>query len=177
MTPAGGLELARPVDLLYHRVTFQSMGSVVPREATRPASVAISALPDDYKSLAAFRHVLRRFLAFSDGATKAAGVTSHQYQAMLIVGASETGAVTVGALAHEMLIRPNGAVQMVDRLEALGMIGRSVSPQDRRQVHVRLTPEGERLLQTLATLHIRELIAHRKLLTDSLQRLKRLESR
>jgi DNA-binding MarR family transcriptional regulator len=132
---------------------------------------------DDYKSLAAFRAALRQFLAFSDGATKAAGVTSPQYQAMLIVGASDSGAITVGELASEMLIRPNGAVQMVDRLEALGMMSRSASSEDRRQVLVRLTPEGARVLQTLAVLHMRELVAHRKLLTDSLQRLKRLEAK
>jgi len=136
-----------------------------------------AALPtqDEYKSLAAFRGVLRRFLAFSDGATKAAGVTSLQYQAMLVVGASPDGAMSVGELASEMLIRPNGAVQMVDRLEALGMMSRAASGQDRRQVLVRLTPEGARVLQTLAAVHTRELIAHRRLLTDSLQRLRRLE--
>jgi DNA-binding MarR family transcriptional regulator len=147
------------------------------REASRPTHDVGASASDAYKSLAAFRAVLRQFLAFSDGATKAAGVTSHQYQAMLIVGASESGAVTVGELAGEMLIRPNGAVQMVNRLEALGMMTRSSSSEDRRQVLIRLTPEGARVLQTLATLHTRELIAHRKLLTDSLQRLKRLEAK
>ena len=151
--------------------------TAVTREANRPTPDIGAPASDAYRSLAAFRSVLRQFLAFSDGATKAAGVTSHQYQAMLIVGASDSGAVTVGELAAEMLIRPNGAVQMVNRLEALGMMTRSSSSEDRRQVLVRLTPEGSRALQTLAALHTRELIAHRKLLTDSLQRLKRLEAR
>jgi len=151
------------------------MGGAVPREGNRPTSDTGAATSDAYKSLAAFRAVLRQFLAFSDGATKAAGVTSHQYQAMLIVGATDSGAITVGELANEMLIRPNGAVQMVDRLEALGMMTRSTSSEDRRHVLVQLTPQGARLLQTLAGLHMKELIAHRRLLTDSLQRLKRLE--
>ena len=39
--------------------------------------------PSVYEGLAAFRLALRRFLAFSEAATGAAGVTAQQYQALL----------------------------------------------------------------------------------------------
>ena len=39
-----------------------------------------------YAGLAGFRFALRRFLAFSEAVTSAAGVTSSQYQAMLVIG-------------------------------------------------------------------------------------------
>jgi DNA-binding MarR family transcriptional regulator len=96
---------------------------------------------------------------------------------MLAIRATPEQELSIQGLAQQLMLKPNGAVQMVDRLEALGMMSRSASSEDRRQVLVRLTPEGARVLQTLAVLHMRELVAHRKLLTDSLQRLKRLEAK
>ena len=47
--------------------------------------------PKVYDGLAAFRLALRRFLAFSEAATSAAGVTAKQYQALLVIKTHPTG--------------------------------------------------------------------------------------
>ena len=80
-----------------------------------------------YKELAGFRHALRRFLAFSDVAAQTVGITSQQYQAMLAIAASDGEAMTMKELAEEMLLKPNGAVQLIDRLEGLGLVSRAGS--------------------------------------------------
>lgn len=127
-----------------------------------------------YKGLAGFRHALRRFLAFSDVAAQSAGVTSQQYQAMLAIAASNNDALTMKELAEEMLLKPNGAVQLIDRLEGLGLVRRTASDEDRRHVLLTLTSEGEARLRSLARQHRTELIRHKQLLIESLERLDRI---
>ena len=51
--------------------------------------------PNVYDGLAAFRLALRRFMAFSEAATAAAGVTAQQYQALLVIKTHPTGAVMI----------------------------------------------------------------------------------
>lgn len=112
----------------------------------------------DYRALAVFRHALRRFLHFSSEAAVAAGIEPQQYQALLALrGAPEEGAITVGALAEELMIRPHSAVGLVTRLERQGLAARERSSSDRRQVFVVLTARGRDLLSGLAAAHREEL--------------------
>jgi DNA-binding MarR family transcriptional regulator len=70
-----------------------------------------------------------------------------------------------------MLLKPNGAVQLVDRLEAQGLVQRRTSPLDRRSVLVSLTHRGEQLVGALAKEHSAELMRRRPRLIDSLRSL------
>lgn len=128
-----------------------------------------------YEGLAGFRYAMRRFLAFSEVIAGAAGITSQQYQAMLVIKTHPGGAVSIKELAEQMLLLPNGAVQMVDRLAAAGFVERTPSPVDRRSVLVGLTKEGSRLLEQLAADHSRELLNREPLLAESLRRLRRMK--
>jgi DNA-binding MarR family transcriptional regulator len=113
---------------------------------------------NDYRALALFRHTLRRFLHFSSEAASAAGLEPQQYQALLALrGLPEGGAMTVGALAEELQIRPHSAVGLVTRLERQGFVTREKSSADRRQVFVVLTPRSAEVLSSLATAHKEEL--------------------
>jgi DNA-binding MarR family transcriptional regulator len=127
---------------------------------------------DGYVGLAGVRRALRRFLSFSEVAATSAGITTQQYQAMLAIRASRKRALAMRDLAEELLIKPNGAVQLVDRLEAIGMVRRDVGTRDRRVVLVSLTGLGERVIAVLAAEHVAELLHHRPLLVESLRRLK-----
>ena len=130
--------------------------------------------PNVFEGLARFRRALRRFLAFSEGATKAAGVTPSQYQAMLAVRTHPEGAIAIQDLAAEMLLRHHGAVQLVDRLVHAGMVERRSSVTDRRRVLVVLTAKGGRVLADLAAAHTAELLRHEPLLAESLRRLREI---
>ena len=130
--------------------------------------------PSVYEGLAAFRLALRRFLAFSETATGAAGVTAQQYQALLVDQDASAGAIMIREFADQMLLQPHGAVQMVDRLVAGGLVERSHSPTDGRSVLVSLTAKGAALLERLAVQHVEELLEQEPLLAESLRRLRQI---
>ena len=124
-----------------------------------------------YLGLAGFRYALRRFLAASEVLSHAAGVTAQQYQAMLSIGVAERPPA-MKDLAEELLLQPHAAVQMVDRLQKLGLVTRQTSPDDRRSVLLALTPHGETLLDGLAARHLDEMLKQEPLLTLALERLR-----
>jgi DNA-binding MarR family transcriptional regulator len=123
----------------------------------------------DYEALAAFRLALRRFLAFSDAAIRAKGVTPQQHQALLAIKASRDESLTIGALAEALLLQHHSGVELADRLETAGLVVRRPDPDDRRRVLLSLTPDAERLLGGLASVHLRELSAMRPMLLQALE--------
>ena len=108
----------------------------------------------DFERLAAFRYALRRFLYFSEAAAARVGLTGQHYQAMLVIR-SHAGPdpVTINRFARELLIRHNSAVGLVDRLVAHSLVARERNPLDRREVRLRLTAKGEKVLGRLASAH------------------------
>jgi DNA-binding MarR family transcriptional regulator len=112
----------------------------------------------EYETLAAFRYALRRFFAFSEAAARTVGLTPRQYQALLVVKGLPAGCrVSVGDLAERLRIRHHSAVGLVDRLSSLRLLAREAAVEDRRRVHLMLTPRGERTLARLAASHREEL--------------------
>ncbi len=123
----------------------------------------------DFEALAAFRHALRRFAAFSAEAARAAHLTPQQHQALLAIkGAPGRATLSVGEIAANLLIRPHSAVELVDRLAELGLVARQPDPADSRRVQVALTGRSETLLDDLSVAHLRELQAIRPTLLDLL---------
>jgi DNA-binding MarR family transcriptional regulator len=112
----------------------------------------------EYEILAAFRYTLRRFLSFSEAAAGEVGLAPQQYQALLAVkGYPGREVVTINELAHQLLIKHNSAVGLVDRLEEEGLVARQTAMDDRRKVNVRLTAKGSRVFQKLAAANRLEL--------------------
>ncbi len=112
----------------------------------------------DYQTLAEFRYALRGFLRFSEDAARSAGLASQQHQALLAIkGFAAMGPITIGHLAERLQIRPHSAVELVNRLEASCLVRRSPSPRDHRQVHLKLTIEGEEILERLSASHREQL--------------------
>jgi DNA-binding MarR family transcriptional regulator len=112
----------------------------------------------DYEALAEFRFALRKFLDFSQGAAQAAGLTPQQHQALLAIkGYSGREEVTVSELAARLLLRHHSAVELIDRLERLGLIRRRSDPADQRRVLVSVTAKAERLLGSLSATHLEEI--------------------
>ncbi|MBW8742889.1 MAG: MarR family transcriptional regulator [Sphingomonas sp.] len=125
----------------------------------------------DFAALFGFRYALRRFLAFSAEAAGGAGLTPQQHQALLAIRAGEGRELIVGALADRLLLRPHSATELVDRMEKLGLVIRTVGQADRRQVTVRLTRKGEQLLNGLSEAHRAELRRLRPLLGELMSKL------
>ena len=127
-----------------------------------------------YEGLAKFRYALRRFLTYSEAATREAGVTPQQYQALLVIKTHRDGAIMIKHLADQMLLQHNGAVQLIDRLTNSGLVERRQALDDGRSVLVALTATGSALLRKLALKHFKALLAQEPLLAESLRRLRRM---
>ena len=126
----------------------------------------------DYEALAAFRHAMRRFLAFSEAAARAAGLTAQQHQAILAIkGQGPDAPMSVGDLAEHLVIRHHSAVELVDRLVGAGLVRRAEDAGDRRRVGLRLTEKAEAVLMGLSATHLGELRRSRALLANLLARL------
>ncbi|WP_250453677.1 MarR family transcriptional regulator [Caballeronia sp. ATUFL_M2_KS44] len=112
----------------------------------------------DFEQLSEFRYQMRRFERFSERAAQEEGITPLQYLLLLhIKGYPGRAWATVGELAERLQSQHHGVVALVTRCEALGLVRREPSAEDRRQVQVHLEPRGEQVLARLAALHRAEL--------------------
>ncbi|HSH96212.1 MAG TPA: MarR family transcriptional regulator, partial [Roseimicrobium sp.] len=111
-----------------------------------------------YESLAEFRYALRKFTRFSEEAAQAAGITPQQHQALLAIkGFPGRDSVTVGELAERLCLRHHSVVELVDRLMVENLVSRTPSEEDRRQVMIGLTADGEKTLAKLSATHREQL--------------------
>lgn len=108
------------------------------------------------KDLAEFRYQVRRFLAFSEGASEAVGVAGQQYQMLQVVGTAEAR-VTITHIAERMVLRHNTAVELVDRGVKAGLVRRVADEADHRRSVVEMTGKGRELLMRLVEEHLEEL--------------------
>jgi DNA-binding MarR family transcriptional regulator len=121
---------------------------------TRPSSVSIT----DYRALAALRYELRKFLAFSERAARAAGIEPQQHQLLLALrGLPEGARPTIGVVAERLCVQHHTTVALVDKLEERGLLLRERGSEDRREVLLRLTPSGEAVLRRLSAIHRKQL--------------------
>jgi DNA-binding MarR family transcriptional regulator len=109
----------------------------------------------DFERLLEFRVTLRRFQRWSEDQAQAAGLTHVQHQLLVAIkGHPGRTPPTVGELAGYLLLRPHSTVELVDRAEAAGLVERVPDNSDGRVVRVRLTREGDRVLQKLTPAHL-----------------------
>jgi DNA-binding MarR family transcriptional regulator len=136
-------------------------------------NLPVKTVPDislsSYRALAEFRHQIRLFLHFSDEAARQAGIEPQQHQLLLAIKGIPIGTQpTIGRIAERLQIRHHSAVELVNRLTEHGAIVRETNPDDGREVRLRLTRDGERLLRKLSIAHHNELEKAGPALRDAL---------
>ncbi len=114
--------------------------------------------PSLLRPLAEFRYELRSFLCFSEQAALGAGLHPQQHQLLLqVAGAPEEATLTIAYAAARLGLKHNSAVELVDRSEREGLLGREIDPQDKRRILLHITRKGEDILNRLTNEHAREL--------------------
>ncbi|MDR4947099.1 MarR family winged helix-turn-helix transcriptional regulator [Neobacillus cucumis] len=114
---------------------------------------------ETYESLAEFRYQLKKFLHFSDSEARKVGVTPQQHQLLLAIkGFPGRDAATPRELAERLFITHNACVGLIDRCSQLGLVTRVNNPDDGRSVLIKLTLQGEEILQKLSEIHLEEII-------------------
>jgi DNA-binding MarR family transcriptional regulator len=82
-------------------------------------------------------------------------VTLPQYRALVVLAGAD--ATPIGDLAAELGLHPSTGTRLVDRLVRRGLVRRVAAGTDRRQSHVELTADGERLLASVTRRRVRDL--------------------
>ena len=88
------------------------------------------------------------------------GISLSWYDVLIRLGRSEEGRLTMTQLASEVLLTSGGVTRLVDRIEEAGYVARQNCPNDRRSVHVVLTPAGRDKLAAATLVHLAGLERH-----------------
>ena len=114
--------------------------------------------PDDYEALANLRYALRRFTDFSSYEVQKLGLTPQQHQALLAIkGLPGEQSMSIGMLADRLLVAPQTATELVDRIEEDGLVERQAVSSDGRKQAIKLTKKAEKILEGLSGAHLHEI--------------------
>jgi DNA-binding MarR family transcriptional regulator len=99
--------------------------------------------------IAAFRSRLRTFLRHSERRCLSLGLTPQRFLLLLMIEGSPDGSrrASFTDLTARLQLERNTVTELCARAEEAGLIAREASALDRRVVYLRLTKEGDRLLQ------------------------------
>ena len=97
----------------------------------------------------AFWAVARRLRTASMAALAEHDVTPSQVRAIRVLSAHDDGGVRSSELAHHLKIAPRSTTEVVDALEAKGLVTRTRDTEDRRAVLVALSERGRRLAEEI----------------------------
>ena len=124
-----------------------------------------------FAALAGFRRALRQVMADSEQICASLGVTTQRFQALLAIRTAAGQAMSIGALADELVLKHHSAVELAGRLEQAGLVSRKGDPDDKRRVLLTLTETGAARLGDLTRAHGERLARSREAILDSLKTL------
>lgn len=112
----------------------------------------------DCTELAAWGGLLRAHAslvrALDDEMQSEHGISLTQYEVLLLLTRSETGALRMNELADGALLSLSGLSRLVDRLVSLGLVERAQCPTDRRGAFAVITPAGRKRFAAARPTHL-----------------------
>ena len=81
-------------------------------------------------------------LARVDEALKPFELTFARYEALVLLSFSRNGSLPLGKMGERLMIHPTSVTNIVDRLEAQGLVRRVDHPTDRRTTLCEITDDG-----------------------------------
>jgi len=85
-------------------------------------------------------------LARVDEALKPFGLTFARYEALVLLTFSSRGSLPLGKMGERLMVHPTSVTNIVDRLEADGLVRRVDHPTDRRTTLCEITADGRDLV-------------------------------
>jgi DNA-binding MarR family transcriptional regulator len=82
-----------------------------------------------------------------DEALRPHGLTFARYEALVLLSFSQRGSLPMRLMGERLQLHPTSITNIVDRLEADGLVRRLRHPSDRRTTLVEITPGGTERLQ------------------------------
>jgi len=102
------------------------------------------------RTMAAVTSVMRVqqiLLSAVDGALRPHGLTFARYEALVLLTFSRTGRLPMRVMGERLQLHPTSVTNIVDRLQADGLVRRTPHPTDRRATLVEITDAGSSLLE------------------------------
>jgi hypothetical protein len=124
-----------------------------------------------FAALAGFRRALRHVMADSEQICASFGLTTQRFQALLAIRTAAKQALSIGALAEDLVLKHHSAVELAGRLEQAGLVTRKGDPDDKRRVLLTLTEIGAARLNDLTRAHGHSLAQSRNGIIESLKTL------
>src|SRR5690349_24323583 len=81
-------------------------------------------------------------LSAVDGALRPHGLTFARYEALVLLTFSRTGRLPMRVMGERLQLHPTSVTNIVDRLQADGLVRRVPHPTDRRATLVEITEDG-----------------------------------
>lgn len=110
--------------------------------------------PDVSDAMAAATSIMRAqqiVLAAVDGALRPFGLTFARYEGLVLLLFSSRGSLPLGIMGQRLMIHPASVTNIIDRLEAQGLVRRSPHPTDGRTTLAEITEAGRRLAREATT--------------------------
>lgn len=95
------------------------------------------------------RRIVRRVSEHSKFLSRESGLTVPQLLCMKVIGDFDGEETTITTVARNVQLSPATVSRIIDRLEVAGLVLRERAAEDRRKVHLLLTPRGYERYQTL----------------------------
>jgi DNA-binding MarR family transcriptional regulator len=83
-----------------------------------------------------------------DAALKPHGLTFARYEALVLLTFSKAGSLPMRVMGERLQLHPTSVTNIVDRLEADGLVRRNPHPTDRRTTLVEITDDGRARRET-----------------------------
>ncbi len=107
------------------------------------------------RTLRSLAECFQAFEAYSGAHVRSLGLTGAQFDIVATLG--NTPGMTCKELARKTLITKGTLTGVLDRLEKRGLISRSATDADRRQVFIALTAQGNRVFDRVFPAHVSHL--------------------
>ncbi len=102
---------------------------------------------DDMAAATSIMRAQQIVLARVDEALRPLDLTFARFEALVLLGFSRTGALPLGKMGERLMVHPTSVTNIVDRLEAQGLVERVDHPTDRRTTLCQITAAGRRLVE------------------------------
>jgi DNA-binding MarR family transcriptional regulator len=77
------------------------------------------------------------------------GITPEQYNVLRILRGSHPNALMLADITCRMIDKSSNATRLVEKLRQKALVSRTVCENNRRQVDIRITPKGLRVLEAI----------------------------
>jgi DNA-binding MarR family transcriptional regulator len=104
--------------------------------------------PDVYASMRAVTSIMRAhqiLIAQLDATLRPLGITFSRYEALVLLVHSHDGALPLSKIGERLQVHATSVTNVIDRLEAAGLVRREPNPRDGRGTLAVITDEGRKV--------------------------------